>query len=377
MLRNVAVVGFAQAPIVAHDAHRMATEMLYPVVRRALAQCGVERDAIDYQTAGSADYIDGRPFGFVAALDVMGTWPPRQDSHLEMDAAFAAHYAWIRMQAGECDTAMVVGYGKVSEGQPERVLNLQLDPYYLAPLGLGPLSTAALQASAYMARSGATDRDLAEIAARNVAAGARNPDAQVRSAASADALQRTPWAVEPLRQGYVPPIGESAVCLILAAEGKAERMCARPAWIAGVDQRAELQSIGARDLTRSASTRLATAKALAMAGLASADQVDLVEALTTNPVEEMIVREAMGLPPVDRRRGGDTGPVINPSGGPLAGHPLMMTGLIRLGEAFRQLSGATDGYAVPDARRAIVHAAQGHCLQQNLVFVLGRERRWS
>ena len=117
-LRNVAVVGFAQAPIVAHDAHRMAPEMLYPVVREALAQCGVERDAIDYQTAGSADYIDGRPFGFVAALDVMGTWPPRQDSHLEMDAAFAAYYAWIRMQAGECDTALVVGYGKVSEGEP-------------------------------------------------------------------------------------------------------------------------------------------------------------------------------------------------------------------------------------------------------------------
>jgi hypothetical protein len=66
----------------------------------------------------------------------------------------------------------------------------------------------------------------------------------VRSAASADDLQRTPWAVEPLREGYVPPIGESAVCLILAAEGKAEKMCQRPAWIGGVDQRAELQNFG-------------------------------------------------------------------------------------------------------------------------------------
>jgi acetyl-CoA acetyltransferase len=371
-LRNIAVVGFAQAPIVAHDPHRMATEMLYPVVRAALAQCGVERDAIDYQTAGSADYIDGRPFGFVAALDVMGTWPPRQDSHLEMDAAFAAHYAWVRMQAGECDTAMVVGYGKVSEGQPERVLNLQLDPYYLAPLGLGPMSTAALQASAYMARSGATDRDLAEIAARNRAAGARNPDAQLRTAASADDLQRTPWAVEPLREGYVPPIGESAVCLILAAEGKAEAMCAQPAWIAGVDQRAELQTLGARDLTRSASAALAAKHAFAMAGLHSAAEVDVIELLATNPAEEMIVREALGLP-----ARGETKPMINPSGGPITGHPVMMTGLIRLGEAFRQLSGSANGHAIPNARRAIAHAAQGHCLQQNAIFVLGRERRWS
>ena len=77
-LRNVAIVGFAQLPIVARDEHRMATEMLYPVVRQALADCGVERDAIDYQIAGSTDYMDGRPFGFVAALDVMGSWPARQ-----------------------------------------------------------------------------------------------------------------------------------------------------------------------------------------------------------------------------------------------------------------------------------------------------------
>src|SRR5262249_38734968 len=97
-LRNVAVVGFAQAPIVVREAHRIGGEILSPVVRQALAECGVERDAIDYQVAGSADYIDGRPFGFVTALDVMGSWPARQDLHLEMDAAFAAHYAWIRMQ---------------------------------------------------------------------------------------------------------------------------------------------------------------------------------------------------------------------------------------------------------------------------------------
>ena len=134
-LRNVAVAGFAQAPIVARDEHRTATEMLYPVVRRALGECGVEREAIDYQVAGSSDYLDGRPFGFVAALDVMGAWPATQDLHLEMDAAFAAHYAWIRMQTGECDTALVCGYGKNSEGELERVMNLELDPYYQAPLG--------------------------------------------------------------------------------------------------------------------------------------------------------------------------------------------------------------------------------------------------
>jgi acetyl-CoA acetyltransferase len=370
-LRNVAVVAFAQAPVVARDEHAMATEMLYPQIRAALDEAGVDRDAIDYQVAGSADYIDGRPFGFVTALDVMGSWPARQDLHLEMDAAFAAHYAWLRMQAGDCNTAMVCGYGKVSEGEPRRILNLQLDPYYQAPIGLDPSATAALQASVYMARTGLGDRDLARLAARARAAGARNPGAQVRTPATADELLATPWAVEPLRTGYLPPVGESAVCLVLAAEGRAERMCDRPAWIHGVDQRTELQTLGARDLTRSTSARVAAGKAFAMAGLESARGVDVVELMATTPAEEFILADALGL-----EAGGDRGPAINPSGGPLVANPLMMTGLIRLGEAFRQLAGRAGAHAVPGAHRAIAHAVNGHCLQQNLVWVLGTERRW-
>jgi acetyl-CoA acetyltransferase len=368
-LRNVAVVGFAQLPTVARDEHRMATEMLYPVVREALAQVGVERDAIDYQVSASTDYMDGRPFGFVAALDVMGSWPPRQDLHLEMDGAFAAYYAWVKLQTGEVDTAIVATHGKVSEGEPDRVMNLQLDPYYHAAIGLDPTSTSALQASAYMARTGAGDADLARVAAKSRAAGARNPDAQLREAVAADALATTPFKVRPLREGYLPRIGESATCLVLAAEGKAERLCDKPAWIHGAHHIAELQTIGARDLTRSASAKMAAEKALAMAGLGSARDADVVELMATNPVEELILCDALGLDA--------TSPAINPSGGPLCAHPIMGTGSIRLGEAFRQLSGRAGARQVANARRAIAHGAQGHCLQQNVIFVLGSERRWA
>lgn len=370
-LRNVAVVGFAQLPIVARDEHRIANEMIYPAVRQALAECGVERDAIEYQIAGSTDYMDGRPFGFVTALDAMGAWPPRQDLHLEMDAAFCAYYAWLRMQSGDCDTALVVGHGKTSEGDPNRVLNLQLDPYYQAPVGLDPVSTAALQASAYMTRTRATDRDLAAVAARNRTAGARNPANQMRTAATAEELAHTPWAVEPLRAGYLPPIGETATCMILAAEGKAEKMCDRPVWIHGVDHRAEMQSLGGRDLSRSASAALAAQKAFAMAALKDASEVDVVELFAVTPVEELILCEALGLNLKASR------PAINPSGGVLCGNPIMSAGIIRMGEVFRQLSGRADGRAVAGARRGIAHATQGHCLQQNIIWVMGTERRWS
>ena len=368
-LRNVAVVGFALEPLVAHDAHRTAQELLYSAVRRTLADAGIERDAIDLQLAGSADYVDGKPFGFVQSLDVTGSWPPREDSHLEMDAAFAAYYGWLRIQAEECDTVMVVGYGKNSEGNLDRVSNIRLDPYYQATLGLEITSTSALQASAFIARTGASDRDLAAIAARNRNAGKGNAEALRKDGATADELVKTPWAVEPLREGYLSPPADTAVCLLLAAEEKAGSARSKPAWIHGIDQRAEMQTIGARDLSKSQSAALAAEKALAMAGIASAREVDLVELSATTPAEELILCEALGLDAKAAK------PVVNPSGGPLCGNPFMMTGLIRLGEAFRQLTGAAEGRAIAGARRAIAHAAQGHCLQQNLIFILGSEKR--
>jgi acetyl-CoA acetyltransferase len=370
-LRNVAIVGYAQRPVVARDHHRTATEMLYPVVVEALAQVGVARDAIDYQVSASTDYMDGRPFGFVAALDVMGSWPPRQDLHLEMDVAFATYYAWVKIQSGEVDTAIVCGHGKTSEGEPERILGLELDPFYQGPIGLGPTATAALQASAYMARTGATDADLARIAAARRAAGARNPDAQLREAVGAAELAATPWAVEPLRTGYVPPIGETATCLVLAAEEKAADLCDRPAWIQGVDHRSELQSIGSRDLTRSAGARLAADQAYRMAGIAGAADTQVAELTACTPVEELILCEALGIDPAG------AAPVVSPSGGPLCAHPIMNTGGIRLGEAFRQLAGRAGERGVAGATRAIAHGAQGHCLQQNVVWVLGVDRRWT
>ncbi len=370
-LRNVAIVAFAQLPVVARDEHRTATEMLYLAVRQALEQCQARRDDIDYQIAGSTDYMDGRPFGFVTALESLGSWPPRQDLHLEMDGTFCAYYAWLRMQAGDCETALVVAHGKVSEGDPRRVTNLQMDPYYHAPLGIDAIASSALQASMYMARTGVGDHELARVAARNRAHGARNPDNQVRAVATAEELQSTPFVVEPLRQGYLAPVGETATCLILAVEGKAERMCDRPVWIHGVDHRSELQTLGARDLSRSAGARLASERALALAGLDRADQVDLAELAATNPAEEMVLCDALGLDPFASR------PVLNPSGGPLCADPVMSTGLIRLGEAFRQLAGRAGERTVSGAEMALVHGQQGHCLQTNIVWICGARRRWS
>ena len=70
--------------------------------------------------------------------------------------------------------------------------------------------------------------------------------------------------------------------------------------------------------------------------------------------QEVLVERALGLR-------ADTN--INPSGGAMAGNPMMAVGLSRIGEAAKRI---WDG----SAGRAVAHATSGPCLQQNLVCVL-------
>ena len=61
----------------------------------------------------------------IAGLDAVGAWPPLRESHVEMDGAWALYEAWVRLQHGDIDTALVFAFGKssvvveVSEPEPD------------------------------------------------------------------------------------------------------------------------------------------------------------------------------------------------------------------------------------------------------------------
>ncbi len=348
-MREVAVVGFAQSPSVRRDNLHNEVEMLMPVIRRAIEQSGIPRDEIGFTCSGSADYLAGQPFAFVMALDAVGAWPPIRESHVEMDGAWALYEAWVRLQHGDLDSALVYGFGKSSPGDPRDVLGLQLDPYYLAPLRLDTVSLAALQARAFLEATGLTERDLAEVAVRNRRSAYGNPNAQLASHGDVDTLLAEPYLVSPLRKHDCPPISDGAAAVVLAVGDLARRVCERPAWIRGIDHRIDPHYPGMRDLTKSPSAALAAKNAGVSDG-----PVDVAELHAPFTHQELIMRDAIGL---------NGGTEINPSGGALAANPIMAAGLIRIGEAAQRI---TDG----SARRAVAHATSGPLLQQNLVCVL-------
>jgi len=345
---EVAVVGFAQAPNVRRTPGTTnGVEMLVPVFHRLLAETGLSKQDIGFWCSGSSDYLAGRAFSFIAAVDAIGAFPPIMESHVEMDAAWALYEAWVKIRTGEVETALVYGLGKSSAGDLRRVMAMQMDPYLTTPLWPDTVGLAGLQARLGLDAGLWSERDMAAVAAASRRAALSNPDAQLSGETTVEELLRQPYLADPLRAHDCAPITDGAAAIILAAGDKARELSERPAWITGFEHRIDTPLIGARDLTTSPST-IAAAKA------AGIDGIQVAELYAPFTHQEILLRQALGLGEEVR---------VNPSGGVLAGNPLFAAGLIRIGAAAAEIRAGR-------ADKAMAHATSGPLLQQNLVCVL-------
>jgi acetyl-CoA acetyltransferase len=339
---EVAVVGFAQSPCrVRSDATTGGVEMLVPIFADVFRATGLARSDIGFWCSGSSDYLAGRAFSFVQAVDAIGAVPPIMESHVEMDGAWALYEAWVKIVSGEASVALAYGFGKSSGAELRRVLALQLDPYLAAPLWPDSVSIAALQARLGIEAGLWTEKDMAEVAARCRAVAVANPSAQVSGEVAIEDLLARPYVADPLRSHDCAPVGDGAAVVILASASRARELCERPAWITGFEHRIESGSLGSRDL-------------LSVSSVAVVGPVDVAELHAPFTHQEILLRRALGL-------GVDV--EINPSGGALCGNPMFAAGLARVGCAASAIMSGRAG-------RALGHATSGPALQQNLVCVM-------
>ncbi|MEZ0363027.1 thiolase domain-containing protein [Mycobacterium sp. pUA109] len=352
--REVAVVGFAHAPHVRRtDGTTNGVEMLMPCFAQLYSELGLTQTDIGFWCSGSSDYLAGRAFSFISAIDSIGAVPPINESHVEMDGAWALYEAYIKVLTGEVDTALAYGFGKSSAGVLRRVLALQTDPYTVAPLWPDSVSIAGLQARLGLDAGTWTAEQMAQVAVESFARADR-VDSE-KPAKSIDELLGRPYFADPLRRHDIAPITDGAAAIVIAAGDKARELCENPAWITGFEHRIESGALGARDLTHSPST---TASARSATGEAAA-AVEVAEIHAPFTHQQLILTEAMGLPSSAR---------VNPSGGALAANPMFVAGLERIGFAAQHIFNGT-------AQRVLAHATSGPALQQNLVAVMeGRDK---
>ena len=352
-LKDIAVVSFAQSDCMRDAGARNEVELIMPVVREALAGAGLESaQEVDFTCSGSCDYQQGAAFAFVLGVDALGAVPPLRESHVEMDAAWALYESILKIRMGHAESALIYGFGKSSPGELPAVLSQQLDPYYLAPLWIDSISLAALQARLLLDQGIISEADMAAVVARSRRnAKQNNPHAQLADAAcDAEVLLTEPQWRAPLRKHDCCPVSDGAAAMVISTAAKAKQWGKPYALLRGIDHRIESHNLGARDLTRSASTALAGEAAGVAAG-----PVEVAELYAPFSHQELILQRALKLDADST--------AVNPSGGALAGNLMMASGLARVGEVAQRIIKG-------EYKRGVAHATSGPCLQHNLVAVL-------
>ncbi|MEW5945415.1 MAG: thiolase family protein [bacterium] len=378
MIKRVAICGVAQTRYESNKWHQRMQGMALEVVEAIREQTGVtysEDGGINTVVTCSDDVFDARTISDNAMTDVVGAHY-RCEEKVAMDGINAIAYALAIVLSGHDDLVLIVGHCKESQSESRNTCtNLAFDPFYCRPLGLDYLSAAALQARAYMERSGVTDRQLAEVVSHARRNAARNPLANARQPLTAEEVMKSPMLCDPIRALHAYPVSDGAIAVLVAAEERCKEFTDRPVWITGFANCMDSYFLGDRDLAGDFSLRRAAEKAYGMAGVTGAGVFDLVEIDAQYAHQAPMWAEVLGLCPengggawVDS--GGLDAANVNPSGGTLAGNPQMLSGLSRAAEAAVQLRGEAGGRQVKGAKRALAHGTCGPAGQHQAVLIL-------
>jgi len=376
-MEKIAIVGLAQTKFERRKPDKTYYDLVYEVTRDALEDSGLTLADIDNVITVSNDFLDGRTISSMAVGEAAGGHD-KNISTVEGDGTFGAFYGAIRVLGGFRST-LVVAHSKGSEGNVSYISNALFDPIYQRPLGIESLASAALQANSYMEKFGLSEIDFAKFSVKNHGNAWNNPYAQIPLTITVQDVLSSPKLADPIKLLDCSPISDGAAAIIIADEKTAMKSAKKPVWIRGIGHCCEEYFLGDRDLADPRALRSAAKKAFEMAGISNPSrEIRVAEVYDAFSYMEPLWLEGLGF---CKPGGGpellDCGVIsrggtlpVNPSGGVLSAHAVLVAGLVRLIEAALQLRGEAQGRQVEDVHRALAHGINGPCGQSHCVWVL-------
>ncbi len=376
-MQKVGIVGYYQVKLYS-DANYGRYEMIFEASRGALDKAGLKKKDISTVISCTNDYYDGRTISNCFTVEVGGGYMA-DESKVEMDGAHAVLYGLMRVLSGNHNLAVVWG-GSMPSCYPYHTVRLyETDPTWERSLAyVNDITSAGFQMRAYMEKYGVTAEEIAKVAVKNKKNAAKNPlalkEAQLANLTIKDVLDSGTYA-DPVTELMVAPPCDGVAALLLAPEKQALKITDKPVWITGVGYNQDPYYLGDRDLSGCKSMNLAAKMAYGGAGITDPySEIDVAELFESYAHEELIFAEELGF--ADKGKGAEINSVINgdlainPSGGALGGNPPCATGLIRVIEAVKQLTGEAGQYQVKGAKRAVASGQIGMCAQNNILYVL-------
>ncbi len=381
MANRVAICAVAQTKFEPNKENVRFQGLLWEVVKRVREQTGLDFGETGIQGAVtvSDDLFDARTISDGAITDVVGAHYGGEEK-VAADGAQGVYYAAATILSGHHDVVLLAGHCK--ESQPasrNMVTHLAFEPFFTRPAGLDYLSAAALQARAYMERSGITEIQLADLVVRARQWAAKNPVAQETAPVTREEVLASPMVADPIRGAFMYPVSDGAIAMVLASEERAGEFTDKPVWITGLGNCYDGFFLGERDLGGNFALERAAQRAYTMAKIKDPQTAfDVVEIADQYVHQLPQYAEGLGLYRLGHGKqwlfdGGPDHQHVNRSGGMITGNPLMLGGMARVAEAVLQLRGEAGARQVPGAKRAVAQGATGPAGQCQTVVVLENE----
>jgi len=355
-------------------------------IQRALADCGVEKRAIDgYLYAG----MDDGGAGAVAMAEYLGIDHRYVDGTMTGGSSFEFHvqHAAAAIRDGCCDTVLV-SYGSDFLSRRGRTLGtggfrgtgrISGADLYSAPYGLSLVGSYAMVAKRHMHEYGTTSEQLAEIAVGVREFAGMNPNAMYRDPITVADVLASRMIADPLHMLDCCIVSDGGGAFVMTTAERARDLrkpAVRVLGAAGAQTHWNIAQMP--DFTTSAGATCIP-EAFARAGVRPSE-IDTIQFYDSFTITALVLLEDSGFCKKGEggafveaghlRRGGRH--PLNTDGGGLSACHSGMRGLFLIVEAVRQLRGEGGAAQVPDAKLALAVGSGGYLSCIGAV-VLGKE----
>jgi acetyl-CoA C-acetyltransferase len=353
-MRSVAVIGIGKTAFGAfpdRDLRSLAVE----AIGHSLADANLSPAAVEAfylgNFAGPSFVGQNHLAPYVGTAAGFETIPCTRIEDACASSGSAFFHAWQSVTAGIYDVVAVAGVEKMTSQTTPRVTEILAGAGDMSGEGRAGATFPALFAmiaQRHMHQYGTTREQLAAVAVKNHANGAKNPLAHMRKVITLEqALAGRPIA-EPLTVYDCSLISDGAAALVLVPLEHANRYTARHVRVLAVSQTSDHVALDSKDdITCFPAVRSAGEKAYAMAGLGP-ENIELAEIHDCFTIAEIIASEDLGF--VEKGNGGpfaaagcsaiDGRLPINTSGGLKSkGHPVGATGVGQICDLTMQIRG--------------------------------------
>jgi acetyl-CoA C-acetyltransferase len=353
-MRSVAVVGIGKTPfgaLAGRDLRSLAVEAVENALSDAAVTCKQVEAFFLGNFAGPSFVGQNHLAPYIGMASGFEGIPCTRFEDACASSGAAFFHAWQSVAAGVYDVVVAAGVEKMTTQPTPRVAEILAGAGDMAGEGRAGATFPALFAMIarrHMHQYGTTREQLAAVAVKNHANGAKNPLAHMRKAITLEQALAGKRIAEPLTVYDCSLISDGAAAVVVVPLDRAARYRSRCAKVLAVVQTSDHVALDRKaDITLFPAVKAAGEKAYAMAALGPKD-IDLAELHDCFTIAEIIASEDLGF--AAKGEGGllaASGATaiggsipINTSGGLKSkGHPVGATGVGQICDVVMQLRG--------------------------------------